>query len=189
MNETILSSIQQHALAPEAVQQATRISERDDVREQQDALAKERQDTERRIARLVAVIADGGDAASLVASVRELENRVKAIDVEMRGLQPVPRLAPQVVENRLAEWRRLLRQSVTQAGPSCSAYCKAGLCSCLGSPAMATTSAATPVLTSCLLASWSNVRPTSARVRFQFFQPKIRTMRITARYLNNFTNE
>ena len=96
------------------MEQAIRLSERDDVREQQDALAKERQETERRIGRLVAVIADGGDAASLVASVRELENRVKAIDVEMRGLQPVPRLAPQVVENRLAEWRRLLRQSVTQ---------------------------------------------------------------------------
>lgn len=114
MNETILSSIEQHALTPEAVEQAIRLSERDDVREQQDLLAKERQEAERRIGRLVAVIADGGDAASLVASVRELENRVKAIDVEMRGLQPVPRLAPQVVENRLAEWRRLLRQSVTQ---------------------------------------------------------------------------
>jgi hypothetical protein len=29
-------------------------------------------------------------------------------------MQPVPRLAPAVVENRLAEWRRLLGQSVTQ---------------------------------------------------------------------------
>ena len=30
------------------------------------------------------------------------------------SLRPVPRLAPAVVEGRLAEWRRLLRQSVTQ---------------------------------------------------------------------------
>ncbi len=32
MNETILSSIEQHALTPEAVEQALRLSERDDVR-------------------------------------------------------------------------------------------------------------------------------------------------------------
>jgi len=32
----------------------------------------------------------------------------------MSRLQPVPRLPATVVENRLAEWRRLLRQSVTQ---------------------------------------------------------------------------
>ena len=50
------------------------------MREQQDALAKERQDVERRIGRLVAVIADGGDAARLVALVRELEARQTAID-------------------------------------------------------------------------------------------------------------
>lgn len=120
MNETILSSIEQHALTPEAVEQAIRLSERDDVREQQDALAKERQDAERRIARLVAVIADGGHAASLVASVRELENRVKAIDVEMRGLQPVPRFG---TPGRGEPLRRVaaIVAAVGHAGPGRSA--------------------------------------------------------------------
>lgn len=33
---------------------------------------------------------------------------------DLAALRPVPRLAPAVVENRLAEWRRLLRQSRTQ---------------------------------------------------------------------------
>lgn len=33
---------------------------------------------------------------------------------EMATLRPVPRLAPAVIENRLAEWRRLLRASTTQ---------------------------------------------------------------------------
>ena len=67
----------------------------------------------RRIQRLVGVIADGGDAPSLLAKVRELKTKLKALDTEIRALRPVPRLAPQVV-GRLAEWRRLLRQSVTQ---------------------------------------------------------------------------
>jgi hypothetical protein len=33
---------------------------------------------------------------------------------ECEGLRPLPRLAPAVVADRLAEWRRLLRQSTTQ---------------------------------------------------------------------------
>ena len=33
---------------------------------------------------------------------------------KLRDLHPLPRLAPSVIENRLAEWRRLLRQSTTQ---------------------------------------------------------------------------
>ena len=37
-----------------------------------------------------------------------------AIDGEFRSFKPVPRLRPEVVEDRLREWRRLLRQSTTQ---------------------------------------------------------------------------
>ncbi len=37
-----------------------------------------------------------------------------ALPVSWRCLQPVPRLPQQVVQNRLDEWRRLLRQSTTQ---------------------------------------------------------------------------
>jgi len=69
----------------------------------------------RRIARLVEVIESGGDAAALVAKLRELEARQQAILEKFSGLQPVALLAPDVVENRLAEWRRLLRQSTPQS--------------------------------------------------------------------------
>jgi hypothetical protein len=55
-----------------------------------------------------------GDVWSLVAKVRELEQRKSAVTRELETMQPVPRLPEIVVENRLAEWRRLLRQSVTQ---------------------------------------------------------------------------
>ena len=114
VNEKILSAIEEHALTPEAIEQVIRLSERDDMRAKQEALRNEQQDCARRIDRLTSVIADGADAASLVAKLRELEARQKAIDTEIRCLQPVPRLAPQVVEGRLAEWQRMLRQSVTQ---------------------------------------------------------------------------
>jgi hypothetical protein len=59
------------------------------------------------------MLADGG-APSLVAKLRELEARRVAVAGELAGLRPVPRLPAAVVENRLAEWRRLLRQSTTQ---------------------------------------------------------------------------
>ena len=62
----------------------------------------------------MAAIETGGEAASLVAKVKELEARRVAIDCELSGFKPVPRLRPEVVEDRLTEWRRLLRQSTTQ---------------------------------------------------------------------------
>ena len=114
LNEAVLDAIEEHALTPEAVEQVVQLTERDDVRDRQDALQRERKDVGRRIAWLVSAIETGGDAPSLVAKVRELEARRGEIDGDLRGLQPVPRLAPQVVEDRLAEWRRLLRQSTTQ---------------------------------------------------------------------------
>jgi hypothetical protein len=49
-----------------------------------------------------------------VAKLRELEARRTAIDREMASLKPIPRLAPAVIENRLAEWRRILRASTSQ---------------------------------------------------------------------------
>ena len=114
LNEAVLDAIEEHALTPEAVEQVVQLTERDDVRDRQDALHRESKEVERRIARIVSAIEAGGDAPSLVAKVRELEGRRGEIDGDLRSLQPVPRLAPQVVEDRLAEWRRLLRQSTTQ---------------------------------------------------------------------------
>ena len=46
---------------------------------------------------------------------RELEARQRSIVDELRGLRPIRRLAPAVIESRLAEWRRLLRQSIDQS--------------------------------------------------------------------------
>jgi hypothetical protein len=45
---------------------------------------------------------------------RELEARRAAINAELSNLQPIPRLPKNVVQDRLAEWRRLLRHSTTQ---------------------------------------------------------------------------
>ena len=114
MNEAVLQAIEEHALTPEAVEQVVQLTERDDARDQEAALRRDLNDVEKRIARLVAAIETGGDAASLVAKVRDLETRKDAIERDLRGLQPMPRLAPKVIEDRLAEWRRLLRQSTTQ---------------------------------------------------------------------------
>ena len=95
-------------------EQVINLSERDDVEEHQQRLRHEQQDVQKRIARLVAAIENGDDAAPLVAKVRELEARQKTLETEVASLRPGPRLAPAVIADRLAEWRRLLRQSPTQ---------------------------------------------------------------------------
>jgi len=72
-HQAVLQAVEEHALTPEAVEQVIRLTERDDLHEQQ-----------------------------------------RKIWSEATALRPVPRLHPSVVESRLAEWRRLLRQSATQ---------------------------------------------------------------------------
>ena len=62
----------------------------------------------------MAAIETGGEAASLVAKVKELDARRVAIDGGLSGLKPVPRLRPEVVEDGLTEWWRRRRQSTTQ---------------------------------------------------------------------------
>lgn len=114
MNEAVLQAIEEHALTPEAIDQVIQLSERDDVAEQQARLEREAKDVAKRIERLVEAIA-GGDAPSpILAKLRALEARQREIRKEQFVLRPVPRLAPAVVEDRLAEWRRLLRSSTTQ---------------------------------------------------------------------------
>ena len=114
LNEAVLQAVEEHALTPEAIEQVVQLTEREDVADHQGKLARERKDTDKRIARLFVAIETGGDVPSLVAKLRELEARRSAIEVEAAGLHPVPRLEPAIIENRLAEWRRLLRQSTTQ---------------------------------------------------------------------------
>jgi DNA invertase Pin-like site-specific DNA recombinase len=114
MNEAVLQAVEAHALTPEAIEMVIHLSERDDVAELHAKLAHERKDIEKRIDRLMTAIETHGDITSLAAKLRELEARRRAIDVEVTNLRPIPRLAPAVIENRLAEWRRLLRASTTQ---------------------------------------------------------------------------
>jgi hypothetical protein len=115
MNDAVLQAIEEHALTPEAVEQVVLLTERDDARDRRAELEHERADVSRRLARLVEPIETGDAVASLVARVRDLEARQAAISAELASLRPVPRLAPDVLADRLAEWRRLLRQSTTQS--------------------------------------------------------------------------
>lgn len=110
----MLQAIEEHALTPEAIESIIQLSERDDIADQKAALERERKDVEKRIANITAAIeADG--MGSLLKRLRELEDRQKAIETELRNLQPIPRLSQAVIETRLADWRRLLRSSTTQA--------------------------------------------------------------------------
>jgi site-specific DNA recombinase len=104
MHEAVLQAIEQHALTPEAVEHVIQLTERDDAHDQQMALMRERRDIGKRIDRLVIAVETTGDIASLATKLRELEARRDAIDRDMRSVQPLPRLAPEVVEDRLAEW-------------------------------------------------------------------------------------
>ena len=65
--------------------------------------------------RQLRAIAHGG-AVALVTRVQALEARQADIARQLVSVKPVPRLKSQVIEDRLTEWRRLLRQSTTQAG-------------------------------------------------------------------------
>jgi site-specific DNA recombinase len=114
MDEAVLQAVEEHALTPEAVEQVIRLSERDDVRDRQEKLVAEAADVEKRIERLTAAMEVGGEVVTLMDRIKKHEWRMKQIAVEQADLRPVPRLAPAVVEGRLAEWRRLLRQSTTQ---------------------------------------------------------------------------
>jgi site-specific DNA recombinase len=113
-NEAVLAAVEQHALTPEAIAQVIALTERDEHAERQQALARERRDIDRRIARLVAAVEAADDVTALVVKLRELEARRTAINREVAAHRPLPRVAPAVLDNRLAEWRRLLRSSVTQ---------------------------------------------------------------------------
>jgi hypothetical protein len=102
MNEAVLVAVEEHALTPEAIEHVITMTERDDVADHQTRLHRESKDVEKRIARLVAAIEAGGEAASLVSKLKELEARRTAIAAEASSLRPVPRLEPSIINNRLA---------------------------------------------------------------------------------------
>jgi site-specific DNA recombinase len=114
VNEAVLQAIEEHALTPEAIDAVIHVTETADARRQQDAASDELRDVEKRIARLLEAVEAGGDAASLVGRLKDLEARKAGLADRIAALRPVPRLATDVVQSRLDEWRRLLRGSVTQ---------------------------------------------------------------------------
>ena len=111
MEEPVLQAIEEHVLVPERVEEFIQVTERDDVREKQAEVDRERQDIERRLRALTSALERGGQLDTLVERIAKLEAHLKGLP----RLVPVPRLQPKVIEDRLAEWRRLLRQSPTQA--------------------------------------------------------------------------
>lgn len=116
LDDAVLDAIEEHVLTPEAVEQVVLLSERDDHAEKQVILDREHKSNAKKIARLVEVIAEGGGTVSaLVEKLRALEARQREIETERTTMQPLPRLPKKVVDDRLAEWRRLLRSSNTQA--------------------------------------------------------------------------
>ena len=114
-DEQVLRAVEEHVLTAERVEAFLLSVEEAAADGRRPGLEKELRDVTRRLAHLADAIEAGGDAATLVERMRALEERKRALGEDLRAARPVPRLAPAVVESRLAEWRRVLRGSVTQA--------------------------------------------------------------------------
>jgi hypothetical protein len=99
---------------PETVEQVVLLTERDEATEHRENLEGEAKVIARKIGNLVEAMEEGRNTPTLLGRVRELETRQSEIRKELAEMRPVPWLPPAVVEGRLAEWRRLLRASVTQ---------------------------------------------------------------------------
>jgi site-specific DNA recombinase len=115
MDEAVLRAVEEVALTAATVESVIELSERDDQEERRKSLTRDRADVEKKIGRLVQAVENGGDVVSLTARLRQLETERAKIDEELANAAPIPRLPKPVIEDRLAEWRRLLRQSTTQA--------------------------------------------------------------------------
>ena len=113
-NEVILSAIEKHALTPEAIERVILRSKESAQEDVGQRLMKERKDIDKKIARFLKAIEAGVDPVTVAPKLKDLEARKAEIITMMSDLQPIPRLPPELVDNRLAEWRRLLRASTTQ---------------------------------------------------------------------------
>jgi DNA invertase Pin-like site-specific DNA recombinase len=111
MHEAVLCAIEEHALTPEAIEAVILASRQEGSAAVERSLKHELAELEKRIARLTDALAAGGELASLVAKLREFETKKTALIDEMAAKGPVPMPPRSVIEDHLAEWRRLLRQS------------------------------------------------------------------------------
>ena len=112
MHEAVLTAIEEHALTPEAVEAVVRSTQRDVSATVARSFERELKELEKRIARLTDAIVAGGEMPALLGKMKELEARRAAIRAEQASAQPLPTPPRSVIEDRLAEWRRLLRASV-----------------------------------------------------------------------------
>jgi hypothetical protein len=113
-NAAVLQDVEQHALTPEAVEAVIQLAERD-VWPSADVNAKPTRTTSSVASRTCERPSKPAVRSQRWSSSRRPSEAKRAtIADDIAALQPVPRLAPRVVENRLAEWRRLLRHSTTQ---------------------------------------------------------------------------
>jgi len=114
----VLREVQEHVLTPQAVENfLLAVDERTSQSDERRArLEKELGDVKRREAALVAAVEGGGsDVTPIIERMKSLEGRRIEIEHELKAATPAPRLETRVLESRLAEWRRILRGSVTQA--------------------------------------------------------------------------
>jgi hypothetical protein len=116
MHESVLHWLEEQVFTPEALEHVIQFTEttHQQSTDRRQALEREQRDLKRRIENLHRAIEDGGDSTSLVQRLRQQESRLAAVEAEQASLRPVPRLAEAVVRDRLEEWRRLVRGSVTQ---------------------------------------------------------------------------
>jgi site-specific DNA recombinase len=115
LNEAILQAIEEHALTPDAIEQVIHLADREELADARQRIEASLVDVERRLLRLVEAIETGSESATLSARLSELEAQRDGLRADLARLRPLPRLAPAAITSRLAEWRRLLRGSTTQA--------------------------------------------------------------------------
>ncbi len=127
-NEAVLKTIEQEILHPDVVRRALRRvlgelnAPTDTVVPHRTALQAELAVLEQELARLAAAIAQGGELKPLVDGIQGREQRRRALQTELAGLEGLRPVSArdlqdiqQQMEVRLADWRGLLRRQVVQS--------------------------------------------------------------------------
>ena len=115
MEDAVLTAIEDIALTPETVEAVLTAMQTNVSAAAVRSLERELKELDKRIARLTDAIVAGGEMTSLVAKLREMEARRVELVEEQEAQRPVPMPPRSMVEDRLAEWRRLLRQNTQTA--------------------------------------------------------------------------